>query len=337
MLLKFILVGCLFLAIYNLTSPIILVDDYVYGSIDNSNFRNSSPNDIIKSNFLTYSNQSLNLIFDYPDSWTITTRGNDTLAIISPIDTLGILIKKMNLQNLDQFLYERTSLQRQSLQGFQLIESKDLPLKDEKAAKLLMYLFNNNMSWFKATEIMLNGNDNSTYHISFISNSNLFDTIAPAVNKMLTSLTILEPKNNIFKGDITDGVSENTIDQFSPKSVVKNNTIDEAENFKELGSTLSILAGAATPGNPAYYPDPIYISKGKTITITNDDTAPHTVTSGSIPEDAESGKLFDTSIIMPGASAKIDTSDLDTGYHSYHCTVHPFMKGLLILEEEDFN
>ena len=331
MLFKFILIGCLFLAVYNLTSPIISLDDYVYGSIDNSNFRDSNPNDIIKSNFLTYSNQSLNLILDYPDSWTITTRGNDTLAIISPIDSLGILINKMNLQNLDQFLYERTSLQRQSLQGFQLIESKDLPLKDEKVAKLLMYLFHYNMSWFKATEIMFNGNDNATYHISFISNSSLFDTIAPAVNKMLASLTILEPVNNIFKDDAIDEVSENTIDQYSPKSVVKNNTIDEAETFKELGSTLSILAGAATQGNPAYYPDPLYISKGKAITVTNDDTVPNTVTSGSNPGDQDSGKLFDTGIIMPGASDEIDTSDLDTGYYPYHCTVHPFMKGLLII------
>ncbi len=85
--------------IFNLTSQIILVDDYAYGSIDNSNFRNNNPNDIIKSNFLTYSNQSLNLILDYPDSWTITTIGNDTLAIISPINTSGIFINKMNLQN----------------------------------------------------------------------------------------------------------------------------------------------------------------------------------------------------------------------------------------------
>lgn len=333
MLFKFVLIGCLFLAIYNLTSPIILVDDYVYGSIDNSNFKNNSPNDIIKSNFLTYSNQSLNLVLDYPDSWSITTIGNDTLAIISPIDTSGIVINKMNLQNLDQFLYERTSLQRQSLPGFQLIESKDLPINDEKQVKLFMYIFNHNQNSFKANEIIFNGNDNATYHFSFISNSSLFDTIAPAVNKMLTSLTILEPKNNIFKGDMTNEVSENTINQSSSISVIKNNTIDKSKNFQELGSVLSILAGAATQGNPAYYPDPIYVSKGKAITVTNDDTAPNTVTSGSNPGDPDSGKLFDTSIIMPGASAEIDTSGLDTGYYPYHCTVHPFMKGLLIIEE----
>ncbi len=180
---------------------------------------------------------------------------------------------------------------------------------------------------------MLNGNDNSTYDISFILDWSLFDTIAPAVNKMLTSFTILEPKNNIFINDMTDKVSANTIDQSSPKSVVMNNTIDKPDNFKELGSVLSILAGAATQGNPAYYPDPMYISKGKTITVTNDDTVPNTVTGGSSPTDTNSGEFFDTSIIMPGSSAKIDTSGLDPGYYPYYCTVHPFMKGLLIIEE----
>lgn len=180
---------------------------------------------------------------------------------------------------------------------------------------------------------MFNGMDNTTYHVSFVSNSNLFDTIAPAINKIMNSLKIIEPKDNLkLKGDIPNETSENTIDKTSQITILENNTVDKAENVKDLEPVLSILDGAATQGNPAYYPDPIYISKGKTVTVTNDDAVPHTVTSGSNPEDSDSRKLFDTSIMMPGTSAKLDTSDLDTGYYPYHCTVHPFMKGLLIIE-----
>ncbi|HYG00721.1 MAG TPA: cupredoxin domain-containing protein [Candidatus Saccharimonadales bacterium] len=96
--------------------------------------------------------------------------------------------------------------------------------------------------------------------------------------------------------------------------------------------TLSIPAGAATPGNPAYSPATLTVSKGEIITVSNDDTAPHTVTSGASPGDADAGQLFDTSIIMPAGTADINTSTIDAGEHPYHCTVHPFMTGTLTVQ-----
>jgi len=98
------------------------------------------------------------------------------------------------------------------------------------------------------------------------------------------------------------------------------------------GPTLSIPAGAATAGNPSYAPDTLTVKKGDVITVTNDDTAPHTVTNGASPGDADAGKLFDTSIIMPAATAQIDTATLEAGDHPFHCTVHPFMTGTLTVQ-----
>ena len=54
--------------------------------------------------------------------------------------------------------------------------------------------------------------------------------------------------------------------------------------------------------------------------MTNDDTAPHTATSGTGPEDPNSAKLFDTSIIMAGETAQIDTNSLEPADYNYHCT-----------------
>jgi cytochrome c oxidase subunit II len=71
------------------------------------------------------------------------------------------------------------------------------------------------------------------------------------------------------------------------------------------------------------------VKKGDAVTVVNDDNAPHTATSGEGPDDPTTGKSFDTSLIMTGKSAKIDTSTLDAGDYPYHCTVHPFMKGTL--------
>jgi plastocyanin len=68
------------------------------------------------------------------------------------------------------------------------------------------------------------------------------------------------------------------------------------------------------------------------ITVTNDDTAPHTVTNGASPGDADAGTLFDTGIMMPAATAQLDTATLEAGDYPYHCTVHPFMTGTLTVQ-----
>ncbi len=98
------------------------------------------------------------------------------------------------------------------------------------------------------------------------------------------------------------------------------------------GPSISIPMGAATPGNPAYAPDTLTVKKGDVITVTNDDTAPHTATSGTGPEDPNSAKLFDTSIIMAGDTAQINTDSLEPADYAYHCTVHPFMTGTITVQ-----
>jgi plastocyanin len=95
------------------------------------------------------------------------------------------------------------------------------------------------------------------------------------------------------------------------------------------GPSITVPAGAATPGNPPYTPTEITVKKGEAVTVVNNDNAPHTATSGNGPEDA--GQAFDTSLIMAGASATIDTSTIEAGEYPYHCTVHPFMKGTLTI------
>ena len=88
---------------------------------------------------------------------------------------------------------------------------------------------------------------------------------------------------------------------------------------------VKILQGSATQGNPAYGPDPASATSDALVTWVNEDTVPHTATSGTGPEDPEVGNLFDTSIIMPAATAQIDTATVEAGEHPFHCTVHPFM------------
>lgn len=94
---------------------------------------------------------------------------------------------------------------------------------------------------------------------------------------------------------------------------------------------VKILQGSATQGNPAYGPDPASATSDALVTWVNEDTVPHTSTSGTGPEDPETGTLFDTSIIMPAAKASVPAEKMGPGEHDYYCTVHPFMKGKITI------
>jgi plastocyanin len=95
------------------------------------------------------------------------------------------------------------------------------------------------------------------------------------------------------------------------------------------GPALSILQGASTQGNPAYDPATLTVKKGDSIQVTNKDSVPHTVTNGKDASDPTSGKLFDTSIINAGSTAQVSTAKLSPADYAFHCTVHPYMTGLL--------
>jgi plastocyanin len=96
-----------------------------------------------------------------------------------------------------------------------------------------------------------------------------------------------------------------------------------------VGTSVTILAGASTQGNPSYAPDTVTVKKGDSVAVTNKDSVPHTLTNGKDPSDPTSGKLFDTSIISPAASAEFGTTKLAVGDYPFHCSLHPYMTGSL--------
>jgi len=98
------------------------------------------------------------------------------------------------------------------------------------------------------------------------------------------------------------------------------------------GKPLTILEGASVQGSPNFDPDTITVKKGDKITVTNKDTLPHTVTSGTGPTDPNNAKQFDTSIIEAGATADIETTNLNAGQYPFFCTVHPYMTGKVVVQ-----
>jgi plastocyanin len=82
-------------------------------------------------------------------------------------------------------------------------------------------------------------------------------------------------------------------------------------------------SSAITINNFKFSPSSLRAQKGAGIKVANDDSAAHTVT-------ADDGHSFDSGTVDPGASTTIRAPA--AGTYSYHCTIHPFMKGKLVVE-----
>ena len=98
------------------------------------------------------------------------------------------------------------------------------------------------------------------------------------------------------------------------------------------GPTLTILEGSSIQGSPDYDPDELTVAAGSDVTVTNQDTLPHTVTSGTGPQDPTSAQTFDTSLINGGESATLSLAQVAAGQYDYYCMVHPYMTGKMTVQ-----
>lgn len=97
-----------------------------------------------------------------------------------------------------------------------------------------------------------------------------------------------------------------------------------------LASTVVLAAAQTTFAAPlqveivnyAYAPGTLSVNRGTTVTWTNGDTAPHTVTS------SVSGPL-DSPMLNQGDAFSFTFNN--AGTYSYYCTVHPTMKGTVVV------
>jgi plastocyanin len=92
---------------------------------------------------------------------------------------------------------------------------------------------------------------------------------------------------------------------------------------------VSIYAGATDPSkSPGFTPDSITVVIGvnNTVTWTNNDSYPHTVTSNSAP----SGASFDSGNLGPGASFTFTFTI--PGTYRYSCSYHSWMTGTIVVK-----
>ncbi len=98
--------------------------------------------------------------------------------------------------------------------------------------------------------------------------------------------------------------------------------------------TVTNAPGSSVPGceetaDGCFIPSMVTIDIGGEVIWENNDTAAHTITSGT-PTEGPSG-VFDSSLVMAGSSFSHEFDD--AGSFDYFCMVHPWMEGTLIVED----
>src|SRR5215210_2483245 len=93
------------------------------------------------------------------------------------------------------------------------------------------------------------------------------------------------------------------------------------------GTSVSIVPGSSSLTDTAYQPNPIQVSVGNTVTWTNNDSQPHTVTSGSNgqPDNKFNSSPNFTPLLNPGQTFSFTFTE--AGEYPYYCMLHPNMVG----------
>ena len=108
-----------------------------------------------------------------------------------------------------------------------------------------------------------------------------------------------------------------------------NGTMMTGNSTAASGNEIDISPGSSAPSNAKFYEPPtLTVPAGTTVTWKNTDSTLHTVTSGSA-ETGVSGTEFDSSYLAGGKTFQHTFSS--AGTFDYYCTLHPFMKGQVIV------
>ena len=101
-------------------------------------------------------------------------------------------------------------------------------------------------------------------------------------------------------------------------------------------ATIHIPAGSSSPGceetHECFVPSLISIDTGGEVIWNNDDSAAHTVTSGT-PENGPDGS-FDSGLFSAGSTFSVKFEGFEAGNYPYFCMVHPWMTGTIVVEEQ---
>lgn len=156
-------------------------------------------------------------------------------------------------------------------------------------------------------------------------------TTLPPVEEPAPPVEEETPEEETPEEIVEEEVEEESMEETPEEEAVEEEVVEE-EHEVAMSADVSVPSGSATPGceetDECFLPSTVEIGVGGMVTWTNDDTAAHTVTSGTV--DSGPDGTFDSSIFMAGKTFE-HTFD-EAGEYDYFCVVHPWMTGKVIVE-----
>ena len=137
-------------------------------------------------------------------------------------------------------------------------------------------------------------------------------------------------KKILISGLIISAIIISSILSLQFGQVESSSDVQDKNTIEKL-ATVTMPTKSSRPGcdetNTCYIPSKISIRQGESVTWLNEDAAFHSVTSGTYENPNE---MFDSGHLDPNESFTVKFEE--SGTFDYFCTLHPWMKGKVIVE-----
>jgi hypothetical protein len=150
--------------------------------------------------FKLYENTKLKLSIQYPSTWQKEERLNDFVTFLSPIEDsshyespAGLGISSLSVSNVSLNTIVNIHLKNMTnnLKDFQLIESSDTVLADNRLAKKIIFTAMDDEEKKQALQLITKNND-KVYLITYKAYVDKYEQYFPIIQKMLNSLVFFK-------------------------------------------------------------------------------------------------------------------------------------------------
>lgn len=150
--------------------------------------------------FKLYENTQLKLSIQYPSTWQKEERLNDFVTFLSPIvdsshykSPAGLGISSLSVSNVSLNTIVNIHLKNMTnnLKDFQLIESSDTALADNRLAKKIIFTAMDDEEKKQALQLITKNND-KVYLITYKAYVDKYEQYFPIIQKMLNSLVFFK-------------------------------------------------------------------------------------------------------------------------------------------------
>ena len=153
-----------------------------------------------QDDFKPYENTKLKLSIQYPSSWQKEERLNDFVTFVAPIvdssqyrSPAGLGISSLSVSNVSLNTITNIHLKNltNNIKDFQLIESSDTVLADNRPAKKIIFTATDGEEKKQALQLITKNND-KVYLITYKAYADKYEQYFPIIQKMLNSLVFFK-------------------------------------------------------------------------------------------------------------------------------------------------